>query len=173
MSVLRSFPPIINARCRVLILGSMPGVQSLEAKQYYAHPQNQFWRIMADILGCLPPTTYARKKAMLLKNRIALWDVIDGCHREGSSDANIRDIKSQDFGRFFKKYPNIKAVFCNGQTALRLFHRHYPDCRIPVVLLPSTSPAHTQPMAWKVKYWKAALREFERKTCFSNRDIRQ
>ncbi len=104
MSVIRSFPPIINSRSRVLILGSMPGIKSLQAQEYYAHPQNQFWKIMTALLGFELPLTYMHKKKMLLKNNIALWDVIASCRREGSLDSNIRHIRLNDFEGLFKKY---------------------------------------------------------------------
>ncbi|MCK5083508.1 MAG: DNA-deoxyinosine glycosylase, partial [Candidatus Omnitrophica bacterium] len=84
MPVLQSFSPLINAKSKILILGSMPGVRSLEAGEYYAYSQNQFWRIIAELLKCDLPVTYAQKKKMLLENRIALWDVVASCTRKGS-----------------------------------------------------------------------------------------
>lgn len=161
MSVIRSFPPIINSRSRVLILGSMPGIKSLQAQEYYAHPQNQFWKIMTALLGFKLPLTYMQKKKMLLKNNIALWDVIASCRREGSLDSNIRNIQINDFEGLFKKYRNLKAICCNGNTALRLFKKSFSDHDLPLFLLPSTSPAHTKSFAWKTGQWKLLLSKFD------------
>ena len=161
MSVIKSFPPIINSRSKVLILGSMPGIRSLQAQEYYAHPQNQFWKIMASLLGHSLPLTYAQKKRMLLQNNIALWDVIASCARRGSLDSNIRHVQINDFEGLFQKQSSLKAVFCNGNTALRLFKKYCADQNLPVFLLPSTSPAYTKPLAWKSGQWKKALENFD------------
>jgi hypoxanthine-DNA glycosylase len=158
MSVIKSFPPIIDARSKVLILGSMPGIRSLQARQYYAHPQNQFWKIMAVLSGRSFSLPYAQKKKMLLASRIALWDVIASCRREGSLDANIRDVKFNNFKGLFKKYRNIRAVFCNGNTAFKLFKKAFGKCGLPVFSMPSTSPAYTKPRAWKTDRWKSVFR---------------
>jgi len=157
MPVIKCFLPVINSESKVLILGSMPGVKSLEAGEYYAHPQNQFWRIMAKLLNDDLPATYAQKKEMLLRNRIALWDVVASCTRKGSLDSNIRDVKANDLGGLMNKYRNIRAIFCNGNTAFKFFKAGQYECNIPVFVLPSTSPAHTKPLSWKVTQWRRIL----------------
>ncbi|MCK5083316.1 MAG: DNA-deoxyinosine glycosylase [Candidatus Omnitrophica bacterium] len=158
MPVLRSFLPVINSRSKVLILGAMPGARSLEAGEYYAYQQNQFWKIMAKLLHYGLPVTYAQKKKMLLKNRIALWDVVASCTREGSLDSNIRNVKANDLDGLLKKYTNIRAIFCNGNTAFKFFKEGHAGCPVPVLLLPSTSPAHTKPLAWKAAQWERILK---------------
>ncbi len=135
----------------------MPGVRSLEAGEYYAYPQNQFWRIIAKLLKCDLPATYAQKKKMLLENRIALWDVVASCTRKGSLDSNIRNVKANDLDGLLKKYKLIRAIFCNGNTALKLFKSSHSQCPVPVFALPSTSPANTKPRSWKVAQWKQIL----------------
>ena len=135
----------------------MPGVRSLEAGEYYAYSQNQFWRIIAKLLKCDLPTTYAQKKKMLLDNRISLWDVVASCTRKGSLDSNIRNVKANDLDGLLKKYKLICAIFCNGNTAFKLFTSRYPQCPVSVLVLPSTSPAYTKPLSWKVAQWKQIL----------------
>ena len=135
----------------------MPGVRSLEAGQYYAHPQNQFWKIMAKILGDDLPLTYAQKKSMLLRNHIALWDVAASCARTGSLDSTIRDVKTNDLNGLLKRCRRIRAIFCNGNTALKLLNAGRHPVHIPVFLLPSTSPANTKPFAWKAAQWGRIL----------------
>lgn len=157
MPVIKSFPPVINSKSKVLILGSMPGVRSLEAGEYYAYPQNQFWKIMAKLLNYDLPLTYAQKKKMLLRSRIALWDVVASCTRKGSLDSNIRSVKANDLDGLFKKHLNIRAIFCNGNTAFKFFKNSHCECNVPVFLLPSTSPAHTKPFVWKLDQWKQIL----------------
>ena len=135
----------------------MPGVRSLEAGEYYAYPQNQFWRIIAKLLKCDLPATYAQKKKMLFESRIALWDVVASCTRKGSLDSNIRNVKANDLDGLLKKYKSIREVFCNGNTAFKLFTSRYSQCPVPVLVLPSTSPAYTKPLSWKIAQWKQIL----------------
>jgi hypoxanthine-DNA glycosylase len=136
----------------------MPGIKSLEAQEYYAHPQNQFWKIMAKLLRHAWPLTYAQKKKMLLKNHIALWDVVASCKRKGSLDSNIRGVEFNDFAGLFKKYKNLRAVYCNGNTAYKLFKK-YSCCDLPVLALPSTSPAYTKSFGWKTREWKQLCKD--------------
>lgn len=144
-----SFAPIVDQNARVLILGSMPGQVSLSANQYYAHRQNAFWRIMGDLLQFDPAVvSYEAKKSALKSARIALWDVLQSCRRQGSLDANI-EAQSQtvnDFQSFFKTYPQIHYVFFNGGKAESCFKRYVLrdndlNC-LQLFRLPSTSPAH-------------------------------
>ena len=106
--------PNIDKDCRALILGSMPGVKSLEAQQYYAHPQNRFWPMMAHLLGEELPSAYEEKLAMLLRHHIALWDSIGSCEREGSLDSAIRNEQGNDFAALLQEYPGIRAIYFNG-----------------------------------------------------------
>lgn len=167
MTTLYSFAPIVDSRARVLILGSMPGQASLSANQYYAHPQNAFWRIMGEFLGFNSAVvSYVEKTNALKKAHIALWDVLQSCKRKGSLDSSIEP-QSQtvnDFRVFFNTYPQICAVFFNGTKAEACFKRYVlqnniPDT-IPLIRLPSTSPAHaTVSFAHKRDKWHQMLAE--------------
>ena len=144
-SPIRSFAPIADARAHTLILGSMPGAASLRAGQYYAHRQNQFWRIMAELLGWPPDLSYATRIEALRGRRIALWDVLQSCVRPGSLDAAITDEMPNDFAKFFRAHADIERVFFNGAKAEASFRKHggrekFPD--LHYTRLPSTSPAH-------------------------------
>lgn len=154
---LKNFPPIVNQSCRILILGSMPSKVSLQKRQYYGHPQNHFWKIIGHLLRHKEWADYATKRKTLLENNIALWDVVDSCWRESSLDVDLREVKGSDLKTFIKKYPNIKAVFCNGTTAFSLFRRNYGDIDLPVVRLPSTSPAHTISFGKKLQKWRRIM----------------
>lgn len=141
------FAPSVDSACTKLILGSMPGVKSLEQAQYYAHPQNAFWRIMAKLFGApYPFASYDDKLNLLLSHHIALWDVISTCARDGSLDSDIRNAVPNDFERFFKQYPQIKTVFFNGQKAHDSFIKAFKTApfanTLTLVPLPSTSPAN-------------------------------
>ena len=146
--MIESFAPVETPQAKVLILGTMPGVASLQAQQYYAHPRNAFWPIMAALLGFDVALPYEQRLAQLSANRIALWDVLASCHRPGSLDANIARDSEQpnDFASLFARCRQIRAVACNGGTAYALFRRHVLPAvdlsGIDVLQLPSTSPAH-------------------------------
>lgn len=148
MSDIRSFPPIADKNARILILGSIPGKASLEAGQYYAHPRNQFWPIIAALLRRGPFPDYPAKIQALLDADIAVWDVMRSCYRPGSLDAAIdkNTVIANDFQRFFAAHPRIRQIFFNGATAEQAFRRWVlPDLLIPnlrLQRLPSTSPAH-------------------------------
>lgn len=148
-----SFSPVVDDKARILILGSMPGVASLDAQEYYAHPRNQFWPIMMRLFNACP-RIYEEKIAMLLDNRIALWDVVGQCRRSGSLDAKIRDVVPNDIERFLRQYPSIKIVYCNGQTSYKLFGKYVKSVDCDVILLPSTSLAYTIPFERKFECWK-------------------
>jgi hypoxanthine-DNA glycosylase len=150
MPAVRSFPPVADAKAAVLVLGSMPGAASLAAGQYYAHPRNQFWPIMAALCGGQPDAPYAARLRMLKGRRIALWDVLGSCVRPGSADAAIRrsSVRVNDFAAFFGAHPGIKAVFFNGSKAEECWRRRVAPA-LPASLaslrcrrLPSTSPAY-------------------------------
>lgn len=149
-ATVQSFPPIETVAARCLILGSMPGVASLQAAQYYAHPQNRFWPIMGRLLGFdAAQTSYAQRVAYLQDAGIALWDVLQSCERSGSLDSAIRRDSQviNDFPAFFVAHPEIRRVCFNGAHAAQIFKRFVqpllPDgLGLQLVRLPSTSPAH-------------------------------
>ena len=154
-----SYEPIVDENSRLLILGTMPSVKSLEAGFYYAHPRNAFWPMMAEILGEARPKSSDEKRAMLLRHGIALWDTARSCVREGSLDSAIREAELNDFEAFFARYPRIERVLLNGGEAWRMYHRL--DERLvalrPCVKLPSTSPAHTMKYEDKLTAWRKEI----------------
>lgn len=160
--VITSFSPIANDNARVLILGSMPGVQSLNAGQYYAHKQNAFWKILGEIIGLDSQAQYSERTEQLKAKGIALWDVLHTCERNGSLDSAIAAATINDFAAFFKLHPNIGHVYFNGATAER-YYRLYVLPQLSAnslnyLRLPSTSPAHASlPYHEKLALWKAAL----------------
>jgi TDG/mug DNA glycosylase family protein len=162
MSHVESFAPIESSRAESLILGTMPSVASLAAGEYYAHPRNQFWDIVAKIFCFRRSDPYRRRRAALIAHRVAVWDVLESCTRPGSLDGAIaRDsIVVNDFAAFFAGHPRIRRVLFNGATAETLYRRHAaaPDRPIEYIRLPSTSPANagTRP-AEKQRAWAAAL----------------
>jgi hypoxanthine-DNA glycosylase len=167
----RSFPPVAERTARILILGSMPGERSLAANEYYANPHNAFWGILGELCGAGAELVYAERLRRLRASGIALWDVLQSCERRGSLDADIvpSSIVVNDFARLFARCPAIAAVFCNGGTAHTLWRRHVGPClpaalaALPVVRLPSTSPAHAGlPPDRKLAAWRGALRPFLR-----------
>ncbi len=144
MHVTHPFAPIYDEHSRILILGSFPSVRSREDNFYYGHPQNRFWKLLAG-LYCEPtPQTIEEKRAFLLKNRIALWDVISSCEIENSSDVSIRNATVNDLSPIFEA-ADICAVFTNGKAADRLYRKYHGDA---AVCLPSTSPANA---AWSME----------------------
>lgn len=157
-----SFPPIIDEKSKVLILGSIPGVKSLEKQEYYAHPQNQFWRLMFNIFEEDYCIDYQIKIALLKKNKIALWDAIESCEREGSLDTKIKNEVGNSVKDLLQNYPNITAIFCNGQKAHKnLIKQLGKDYHLPIILLPSTSPAHTLKIEKKREEWQKILQYIE------------
>ncbi len=131
--------PVYNENSKILILGSFPSVKSREAKFFYGHKQNRFWKVVSAVMECECPDTVEEKKAMLLKNNIAVWDVIKSCDIEGSSDSSIRNVTPNDFTEMLSK-TQVKQIFTNGNTAYTLFKRYNPD--LEAYKLPSTSPAN-------------------------------
>lgn len=157
----RSFPPLARADARVLILGSMPGAESLRRRQYYAHPHNRFWPIMGELFGAAPALAYAQRVEKLLDRGVAVWDVLKRCERAGSLDGDIVPASEvpNDFARFFRAHPRLGAVFFNGAKAEQVFLRRvapgFPGLP-PLVRLPSTSPAHPGlSPARKLAAWRA------------------
>jgi len=153
------FPPIARADARILILGSMPGQKSLAARQYYAHPQNAFWRIMGELVAA--DDSYEQRCSALTSNGIALWDVLHRSERPGSMDADIRADQSEinDFQGFFDRHPALSRVGFNGQMAAKLFRQlvdqQLQDTIEHIVVMPSTSAAYaSMPYAEKLRRWR-------------------
>jgi hypoxanthine-DNA glycosylase len=147
MSFCVSFPPIARTDARVLILGTLPGAESLARQQYYAKPQNSFWRIMGALAGAGPDVAYADRLARLHAHHIAVWDVCASAMREGSLDTAIKDPEINDFNIFFGTHKQIRLVCFNGKHAEKLFDRHVRPtlaagyAALTYHSLPSTSPA--------------------------------
>lgn len=152
-----SYNPICAPDARTLILGSAPSVLSLRDGFYYAHPQNAFWRIIADAYGQPRPATIQQKTALILNRRLALWDVIHSCERAGSLDANIKNAEPNDIPSLLAQCPRIDRVLLNGTTACALYRRHFASLGLEAIKMPSTSPAYTLPYARKLAAWREAL----------------
>lgn len=166
MSKARGFPPLARPDARVLILGSMPGQESLRQRQYYAYRHNLFWPIMGELLGTGPELRYEQRVQALLARGVAVWDVLKSCERPGSLDGSIRPEteRANDFTRFLAQHPRLRAVFFNGGKAASAFARHVSPRlgphvqRLHLERLPSTSPAHAgMPRAAKLRAWRAIL----------------
>ncbi len=134
--------PVLDRRTRILVLGSFPGAASLAAGQYYAHPRNQFWRLLGAVLGeDLAALPYQQRLPRLLAHRVGLWDVVAACQREGSLDTAIRDPQHNDFTLLAQRCPALRRVCFNGKTAGRLAGR-FEEAGYETIVLPSSSPAH-------------------------------
>lgn len=157
------FAPVWRSDARLLILGSMPSVESLKQGFYYAHPRNAFWPMMAEILGEQAPASVEEKKEMLVRRRIALWDSACSCEREGSLDSAIREPKASDFETLYRNCPEIRHVFFNGAAACQLYRRlvskQDEDGGRIFHRMPSTSPAYTLRYEEKLKIWKKEIEE--------------
>lgn len=154
--VSHTFAPVFDERSKVLILGSFPSVKSRENEFYYGHPQNRFWRVLAQMFGEGVPQTIEAKKDFLLRNQIALWDVIASCDIEGSSDSSIRNVEPNDMQMILAR-ADIRAIYANGDKAYQLFMKYCKkDGQPPIYKLPSTSPANA---AWSVERLVEAWRE--------------
>ena len=143
-AVSHPFPPLFDENSKILILGSFPSVKSREENFFYGHPQNRFWRVLARLYGSEVPKTVEQKKAFLLANRIALWDVIASCEIEGSSDSSIKNVLPNDLSLIFEK-AKIERIFINGKTAKKYYDKYLRSANpnLPDALcLPSTSPAN-------------------------------
>jgi TDG/mug DNA glycosylase family protein len=157
------FPPIARRNAHTLILGSLPGQRSLREQQYYAHPQNAFWRVIGAVFGFEGQLPYKQKVRVLTVNRIALWDVLAVAERPGSLDSSIvhATARANDFAQFFHAHPRIRRVFFNGRKAEEMYRRfvlpalgtRFADIRYEC--LPSTSPAHAgMAFAEKLVRWR-------------------
>lgn len=146
-------PPLFDAQSRVLILGSFPSVKSREARFFYGHPQNRFWKLIALLYGERTPQTVEDKKRLVLSHHLALWDVIHSCTVTGSSDSSIRDVVPNDL-RVILDNSAVHTIYCNGSASHQLYQRYlYPQTGIPAVRLPSTSPANA---AWTLERLREA-----------------
>ncbi|MBO4900488.1 MAG: DNA-deoxyinosine glycosylase [Lachnospiraceae bacterium] len=142
------FLPLFNSESKILILGSFPSVKSREVNFFYGHPQNRFWKVVAAVFEEEVPQTIEEKKEFLLRNHIALWDVIHSCDITGSSDTSIRNVTANDLDVIFNE-ANIRAIYVNGKTAYRYYQKYMlPKTGRPAVCLPSTSPANA---AWNME----------------------
>ena len=140
--VVHPLEPIYDKNSKILLLGSLPSVKSREESFYYAHPQNRFWRVLSSVLNEKLPITNEEKQDMLLKNHIALWDVIHSCYIKGSSDASIKEVKANDINSLLQK-TSITTIFTTGKTAQKYYDKYcYPKTKIKAICLPSTSPAN-------------------------------
>ena len=157
-SLKHTFDPVFDAESKILILGSFPSVKSRENNFFYGHPQNRFWKVMANVLDWNVPTTIEEKREMLLNNYVAVWDVIASCSILGSSDTSIKDVVVNDFSRILEN-SKVERVYVNGGKAYELYHKYAEKVtRIKAVKLPSTSPANA---AWSIekltKTWKEII----------------
>jgi len=150
-----SFPPVTDARTRVLVLGSLPGEASLARAQYYAHPQNQFWRLMEAVTGVgLADLAYPARLEALLEAGVGLWDVVRTAKRTGSLDVDIRDHTPNALGSLAATLPSLRAIAFNGGKAYAIGRKAFGgETTYDLVSLPSSSPAHTAPFATKAAEW--------------------
>lgn len=157
----QGFKPIIDDKCKILILGTMPSIESIKRNEYYGNTRNQFWRIVFSLFYMEVREYYEEKKDFLLSHHIAVWDVLENCERDGSSDASIKNPKANDFHKLFNQYPNIKSVYFNGKKAeklyLKLVGKEISYGIIYQTALPSTSPANAIKFNEKLKEWRNIL----------------
>ncbi len=169
MARVQSFAPVIGKHPRILILGSMPGIASLEAVQYYAHPRNVFWPIMGELFGIDATLDYQQRIAQISQHPVVLWDTLKSCYRPGSLDSAItRDsVEANDIPELLGKYPEIRAVACNGASSNDYFRKLVlPELTaaneiardIQLLKMPSTSPANAgMTFAQKLDAWRQLL----------------
>jgi hypoxanthine-DNA glycosylase len=153
----QSFYPVTSPNARILILGTMPGEESLARQEYYANPRNQFWRIMDELFGISFSAPYAERIARLQENQIALWDVLHSCERIGSLDSAIRNAVPNDFGALLASMPELKAIAFNGKKSAGWFERWVTvdTSGLRKLVLPSTSPAAAMAFEKKLAAWAA------------------
>lgn len=158
-----SFPPIVGEDARLLILGTLPGEESLRLQQYYGHTRNHFWPLIAAVFNEAAPGSYPERVDLLKRNRCALWDVLESAERTGSLDSAIRNPVANAFAEFFADYPKIKTIAFNGQKARSLFRRYVvkpgavSEDGFTMLDLPSSSPLYTKPFEEKLAVWRAVL----------------
>ena len=153
--------PVEDKKSRVLILGTMPGVESLKQQAYYGHPRNLFWKLLGEVTGETAPESYGERQEYLLRHRIALWDMCRTCIRAGSLDSHISEELTNDIKSFVATHPGIKAIGCNGKESERLFRKYITGMEgVQLISLPSSSPANAG-ISWekKAEAW-SRLKEF-------------
>ena len=145
--IIHPIPPVFDVASRVLVLGSFPSVNSREEQFFYGHPQNRFWKVLAGVFGEEVPKTVQEKRSFLLRNHVAVWDVIHSCDIVGSSDSSIRNVTPNDIGKILSQAP-IEAIYVNGKTAAN-YYKKYLEKQVgrEAIILPSTSPANA---AWSL-----------------------
>jgi len=165
MATVQSFAPVAGPDATILILGSMPGKVSLQQQQYYAHPQNLFWRFMGELFDAGLALPYERRLEILQAHGVALWDVLEECYRESALDADIVEatIVANDFADFFTRHPSIRRIYFNGAKAEQAFRKYVLPELSPehptLTRLPSTSPANASiPLARKLEAWRQIRR---------------
>lgn len=157
---LRGLAPVFDAQARLLVLGSFPGAASLQAAQYYAHPRNAFWPLMGQLLAQaeLASRPYAERLDVLRQHHVALWDAVAACCREGSLDTAIEAAEPSDLAGLVARLPSLRAIACNGALAHKQTLLALGEPGLPVLRLPSTSPAHAGlSLADKIAAWQAGL----------------
>jgi double-stranded uracil-DNA glycosylase len=157
--LLTGLSPVIDDRCRVLILGSFPSAISLARQEYYANPRNDFWRIMEAVIGMPTELPYDERLRFLLNSGIGLWDVITRCKRQGSADSAIRDPTMSDIRYLLARYPGITLLACNGRSAEaglnRILHlQNLNEDQVTARYLPSSSPANAIRFTEKIRAWQ-------------------
>ncbi len=157
--VIHPIKPLYDNNSRILILGSFPSVKSREAGFFYGHPQNRFWRVLSAVFDDECPETIPQKREFLLRNRVALWDVIASCDIIGSSDASIRNVVPNDLGVILDN-ADIEKIFTNGKTAHKLYTKYIlPVTCIDATVLPSTSPANAAFSVERLtREWRSLIR---------------
>ncbi|MDD1704156.1 MAG: DNA-deoxyinosine glycosylase [Methanoregula sp.] len=152
-------PPVTGPGPIILILGSFPSVLSLAHGEYYGNPKNRFWAVMEELFAIPAALPYPERSLRLIGKRIALWDVVRACTREGSADSCIRNPVPNDIAGFVRENPTLRLVALNGSTAGRMYHRFAEVEDLPSATLPSTSPANARtPFAGKVRQWEIVKR---------------
>lgn len=152
---IHNIEPVFDYNSQILILGSFPSVKSREQQFFYGHPQNRFWKVISTITNEELPQTVEEKKAMLLKYNIAVWDVIQSCDIEGSSDSSITNVVPNDIYRILNA-ANIKAIYANGDKSYSLFKKYFSE--LEVTKLPSTSPANAHySLDRLIEEWKVII----------------
>ncbi|RQO33997.1 DNA-deoxyinosine glycosylase [Herminiimonas sp. KBW02] len=156
--LLTGFPPVIDQHTEILILGSFPGVASLDAQQYYAHPRNQFWKLTGAVIGAdLAGLPYAERLLRLQTHRIGIWDVIDVCAREGSLDSAIRQARHNDFAMLKQECPGLRRVCFNGKTSGKQ-ESIFAAAGFDTLVLPSSSPAYAlMTFEQKLTVWRGIM----------------
>ena len=165
MTLVHSFEPIVGREPRIVILGSMPGVVSLQAVQYYANPRNVFWAIIAELFGIDMGCSYASRVRQISRLPLILWDTLKACHREGSLDSKIlrQQIEANDVAGLVEQHSSLRVIAFNGATSAKYFnqlekHRLPTNHRLVLIKLPSTSPANaTMNFEQKLAAWRKLL----------------